>query len=239
MQYYEYIAGDNWAASPDRGVHIKQQQNANVAGDRRSLGNVGVLMNSGKWRKVDHAPNTNEAIGEEDKLHPPHLGIMTPGQFQCMCIIVAIFETEGDRTWSKAWLTHVSSEYANEVNGMIAKLDANNHGKAYVAIGGRKSSLETMKVIKDAFGGTEVPPPPVPKVVAGARGGGNQAALAPAAAPARTAYLQPVFKPETVLIYAGGKADEPFGFGRNVDGFVGEVTGTLRWDNHLEQWMCI
>src|SRR5271170_7134747 len=201
MQYYEYIAGDNWAAPPDRGVHIKQQQNANVEGDRRSLGNVGVLMNSGKWRKVDHAPNTNEAIGEEDKLHPPHLGIMTPGQFQCMCIIVAIFETEGDRTWSKAWLTHVSSQYADEVNGMIAKLDANNHGRAYVAIGGKQGALNNMKVIRDAFNGIEVPPRPVPTVVAGR--GGNQPPPAPAQA--RTPYPQPVFRPETVLIYAGGR----------------------------------
>jgi hypothetical protein len=233
MQYYEYIAGDNWTAPPDRGVHIKQQRHANVAGDRRSLGDVAALMNSGSWRKVDHVPNTNQAIGEEDKAHAPRLGIMTPGQLQCMCIIVAIFETEGDKTWSKAWLTHVSSEYANEVNGMIAKLDANNHGKAYVAIGGRKSSLGTMKVIKDAFDGTEIPPPPVPKVVVGARGGGNQAAPAPA----RTAYPQRVFKPETVLIYAGGKDDEPFGFGMSVDGFVGEVTGRLQWDNNLEQWI--
>lgn len=38
----------------------------------------------------------------------------------------------------KAWLTHVSTEYADEVNGMIAKLDENNHGKAYVAIGGKE-----------------------------------------------------------------------------------------------------
>jgi hypothetical protein len=142
-----------------------------------------------------------------------------------MCIIVAIFENEGDRTWSKAWLTHVSSEYADKVNGMIAKLDASNRGKAYVAIGGKKGSLATMKVIKDAFGDTEVPPRPVPTVVAGARGGGNQPAPAPT--PARTAYPQPVFKPETVLIYAGGKDDEPFGFGMNVDGLVGEVTGKL------------
>jgi hypothetical protein len=224
MQYYEYIAGDNWAAQPSRGVYIKQQQNANVTGDRRCLGDVSVLMGSGKWRKIDHVPNTPGAIGEEnfDKINRTSLGILTPGQFQCICIIVAIFESEGDKTWSKAWLTHVSSKYANEVNGMIAKLDANNYGKAYVAIGGRKSVLETMKVIRDAFGGTEVPPL-VPKMVAGSGGGGgnNQPA------PARTAYPQPVFKPETVLIYAGGKDTEPFGFGMTAEGYVGEVTGKL------------
>jgi hypothetical protein len=45
----------------------------------------------------------------------------------------------------KAWLTHVSTEYADEVNGMIAKLDENNHGKAYVAIGGKKGSLKAMR----------------------------------------------------------------------------------------------
>ena len=102
-----------------------------------------------------------------------------------MCIIVAIFEKEGERTFSKAWLTHVSSEYADEVNGMIAKLDANNHGKAYVAIGGKRGSLGTMRVIKDAFGGTKVQPKPVPKMmVGGARDVGNQPAPAPA--PART-----------------------------------------------------
>ena len=124
--------------------------------------------------------------------------------------------------WSKAWLTHVSSEYANEVNGMIAKLDANNHGKAYVAIGGRKAVLETMKVIKDAFGGTEVPPL-ARKMVAGSRpdGGNTQPATV------RTPYPQPVYKPETVLIYAGGKDGERFGFGLTADGYVGEVTGQL------------
>jgi hypothetical protein len=182
------------------------------------LGNLGALANSGKWKVVGHVPNTDEPIGEVD----PTLGILTGGQFQCMCIVVAIFENESDRTFSKAWLTHVSSEYADEISGMIIKPDACNHGKAYEAIGGKKGSLETMKVIKDAFGGTEVPPQPVPKVVAGgARVGGNQPARA------KTAYPQPVFKPETVLIYAGGKGDEPFGFGMNVDGLVGEVIGRL------------
>jgi hypothetical protein len=219
MHYYEYIAGDNLAAD---GIYIKQQHSANTIGDRRSLGNVGVLTNNIQWMRVDHNPGTNQAIGEQDKQHPPRLGIFTPGQFQCMCIIVAIFENKGDLTWSKAWLTHVSSQYADEVNGMIAKLDANNHGRAYVAIGGKQGALNNMKVIRDAFDGIQVPPRQVPAVVAGARGG-NQAVPAPAQA--RTPYPQPVFRPETVLIYAGGKDDESFGFGMDAEGRVGEVTG--------------
>jgi len=218
MQYYEYIAGANLAAG---GIYIKQQQNANTTGDRRSLGQVGALTNNNQWMEVPHDPGTNQAIGEQDKRNPPRLGIFTPGQFQCMCIIVAIFENEGDLTWSKAWLTHVSSQYADEVNGMIAKLDANNHGRAYVAIGGKQGALNNMKVIRDAFNGIEVPPRPVPTVVAGR--GGNQPPPAPAQA--RTPYPQPVFRPETVLIYAGGRDNESFGFGMDVGGHVGEVTG--------------
>lgn len=138
MQYYEYIAGDKWAALP--GIHIKQRQDATIRGDRCRLGDSGALTNRGTWKVVGHVPHTDEPIGEVN----PGSGILTLGQFQCMCIIVAIFENEGDTTWSKAWLTHVSSQYADEVNGMIAKLNANNHGKAYVAIGGKHGSLGNM-----------------------------------------------------------------------------------------------
>jgi hypothetical protein len=86
---------------------------------------------------------------------------------------------------------------------------------------------------QDAFGGTEVPPKPAPRMaVGGARGGGNQPAPAPAPAPVparpRTAYPRPVSSPVTVLIYAGGKDDEPFGFGMDMDGLLGEVTGQLQ-----------
>ena len=63
MQYYKYVAGDNWAA-PNRGVYIKQLQGANIVGDRRGLGDLSVLANSDKWKVVDHVPNTDEAIGE-------------------------------------------------------------------------------------------------------------------------------------------------------------------------------
>jgi hypothetical protein len=70
---------------------------------------------------------------------------------------------------------------------MIAKLNADNHGKAYVAIGGKKGSLKAMGVIKDAFSGTEVPPNPELKMaLGGARGGANQPAPVPARP--RTAY---------------------------------------------------
>jgi hypothetical protein len=66
MQCYEYIAGDNWAASPTRGLYIKQQHDANIAGDRRKLGDLRTLINSGQWTMVDHVPNTVGAIGEVD-----------------------------------------------------------------------------------------------------------------------------------------------------------------------------
>jgi hypothetical protein len=90
MQCHEYIAGDNWA-EPNGGIYIKQPHSDNIEGGRRSLDDIRVLAGSGKWKVVGHAPNTDAAIGEVNA----GLGILTGGQLQCMCIIVAIFENEG------------------------------------------------------------------------------------------------------------------------------------------------
>ena len=226
MQLYQYTAGDDWPVGGARtGLHIKQQNSGNIAGVRRSVGDIHALIGKpdNNWTVVQHDTNTAAAIGEAVN-DANTWGILTPRQLQCMCIIVAIFDNEGDRTWSHAWLTHVSSEWANEVNGMIAKLDATNYHKAYVAIGGRKSSLVSMIAIKDAFNGTEVPAQAVRRVQIAAPGGARNQVAPP---PARTPYPNPVFRPETVMIYAGGKDDEELGFGLSKDGYVGEVTWQL------------
>jgi hypothetical protein len=162
------------------------------------------------WKIVLHTADNPNEIGEVTN-DPNTWGILTPGQFQCMCIIVAIFEKEGDRTLTKAWLTHVSSQYADAVNQIIGKLDTTNYHKAYVAIGGQRGSAVTMLTIANAFGGAEVPDnrPPNPN-----RG-------------PKTPYPHPVYRPEAVLIYAGGANGEAFGFGLNKDGYIGEVTGQL------------
>jgi hypothetical protein len=94
MKCYEYLAGDNWA-EPNGGIYIKQLLSDNIKGDRHTLGDMNVLAKNDKWKVVGHVPSTDEAIGEVNA----GSGILTGGQFQCMCIIVAIFENE--RSFSK------------------------------------------------------------------------------------------------------------------------------------------
>jgi len=92
---------------------------------------------------------------------------------------------------------------------MIAKLDAGNHHRAHVAIGGQRGAVVNMKLIMEAFAGTEVP---------------DKRQNKPADLPP---YPQPPREPVTCLVYAGGNNGEAFGFGLSKDGFVGEVTGQL------------
>jgi hypothetical protein len=131
-------------------------------------------------------------------------GIFTCGQFQCLCIIVTIFDPNASN-WSQCWLTHVSSQHAQEVSKIIAKITDANYQNAHVAIAGKPAGLNVMNTIKDAFLGTPVPNRP--------------GQLAPLQVP----FNPNQKKPESILIYAGGSAAAGFGFGINKAGRVGEM----------------
>jgi len=198
-------------------LHIKSD-GPSSSGPRLTLGEAQLLRDEKNWMTVMSGAG---GIGYCKQGEKRTAGIFTPGQSQCICIIVAIFDSDHD-AWSEAWLTHVNSDkdYA-KIYGIIGKLDEKNCGRAYVAIGAKHGSLVWMETIRKAFDGTPLPPIEVKAVMGGAR------SAAPPKASALVEQPQPVCKPAHVWTYSGEEAGD-FGFGISEDGMIGQVTGKLK-----------
>jgi hypothetical protein len=79
-------------------------------------------------------------------------GIFTVGQFQCMCIALAIFPNPAPPQWTQCHLAHVSHKNHAGIQNVINQLNAINHGQAYVVIGGKVSMKESMEFIRNRLG---------------------------------------------------------------------------------------
>jgi hypothetical protein len=213
------------------------------SGPRLTVGDANDLQD---WLYV---PNERERIGHCNQAENPRAGIFTAGQSQCVCIIVALFAGREDGAWSEAWLTHVNSDKDySKIYGIIRKIDQNNFGRAYVAIGAKSRSKNWVETIGKAFDGVALPSKEVNARISigGARGGGRQTKSTPAeqaeqtkntpaeqteqtkSAPAeQVEQPDPIHKPVRVWRYVGVE-EEDFGFGIRADGIIGQVTGKLK-----------
>lgn len=141
----------------------------------------------------------------------PNAGILTTGQFNCICVIVAIFDDPTDAHWSQAWITHVSTWTDNKAWDIIEKVTNLNYQKAYVAIAGQTAQLQNMKSLRDRF---ELGGP------------------LPAGTPVRgqpPAPRAPSPRPLQVWIYmADALPGGHFGFGIDRTGRIGQIDGYIK-----------
>jgi hypothetical protein len=65
---------------------------------------------------------------------PDDLGLYTVGQFQCVCIAVAIYPNPVTLNWTQAWLAHASHLGHSVIQTTVNTLTVANHNQAYVVI---------------------------------------------------------------------------------------------------------
>jgi hypothetical protein len=65
---------------------------------------------------------------------PDDLGLYTVGQFQCVCIAVAIYPNPVTPNWTQAWLAHASHPGHSVIQTIVDTLIVANHNQAYVVI---------------------------------------------------------------------------------------------------------
>lgn len=101
-------------------------------------GNRLLFEDKTSWKLISGAGNSGSATSSDQ-------GIYTTGQFQCMAIIIADFQSPN--CWTAAHLLHVSSDRSAKIEEFFQNAGENS----YAVIGGRLGSLKMMENIRNKY----------------------------------------------------------------------------------------